>query len=146
MHEELPIFHMLLSESEKCMINTTDKPTVLIVDDEMNFAESLQMAIEDTFTVSVAGSLERAREILKYTKPAAILLDLRLPDGEGVELLRTLKECDQLPVVIVMTAFAEVESFIITRNEGAVDYFPKPLDIVKLKKVLTTELRNKNSI
>ncbi len=137
---------MSLFESEKCMINTTHKPTVMIVDDEVNFAESLQLAIEDEFTVSVAPSLECAREMLEKSMPAAILLDLRLPDGEGVELFHTLNEFGQLPVVIVMTAFAELDSFLKTRIEGAVDYFPKPLDIVKLKTVLRTELRNKNSV
>jgi DNA-binding response OmpR family regulator len=128
------------------MINTCDKPTLMIVDDERNFAESLQLAIEDTFTVSVAESLESARQILGKNMPDAILLDLRLPDGEGVELLHELKEFSQLPVVIVMTAFAEADSFIKTRIEGAIDYFPKPLDIVKLKRVLRIELRKKNSV
>jgi DNA-binding response OmpR family regulator len=137
---------MSLSESEKCMISATYKPTVMIVDDEMNFAESLQLAIEDEFSVTLAPSLECAREMLEKSMPAAILLDLRLPDGEGIELLHTLNEFGQQPVVIVMTAFAELDSYIKTRIEGATDYFPKPLDIVKLKKVLRTELRNKNSI
>ncbi len=128
------------------MFNTTDKPTVMIVDDDLNFAESLQLAIEDEFAVSVAANLERAREILQNSMPDAILLDLRLPDGEGAELLRELKGFSQLPVVIVMTAFAQVDSFIKTRTEGAIDYFPKPLDILKLKRVLRIELRKKNSI
>ncbi len=127
------------------MISTTNKPTIMIVDDELNFAESLQLAIEDEFTVCVAPSLECAREMLEKSMPAAILLDLRLPDGEGFELLHTLNDFGQLPVVIVMTAFAELDSFIKTKIEGAIDYFPKPLDIVKLKKVLRTELRNKSS-
>jgi len=122
------------------MINTDDKPTLMIVDDERNFTESLQMALEDAFTVAVAGSLERAREVLKNSMPAAILLDLRLPDGEGVELLRELKAFSRLPIVIVMTAFATADSFMQARQEGAVDYFTKPLDISKLKRVLRTEL------
>lgn len=135
---------MRLSENEKGAINTTDKPTLLIVDDERNFAESLRLAIEDAFTVSVAGSLESARRILKDNMPASILLDLRLPDGEGVELLRELKESSRQPVVIVMTAFATADSFIKAQHEGAVDYFAKPLDISKLKRVLGTELKKRS--
>jgi DNA-binding NtrC family response regulator len=57
------------------MINIVDKPTLMIVDDERNFTESLQPVIENSFTVSVAGSLERAREVLKNSILAAILLD-----------------------------------------------------------------------
>ncbi len=131
---------MHLSRIENNMINTGDKPTLMIVDDEQNFAESLQLAIEDAFTVFVAGSLKNAREVLKNKMPDAILLDLRLPDGEGIELLREMKEFSRLPVVIVMTAFAAVDSYIKMRQEGAVDYFSKPLDILKLKRVLKIEL------
>jgi len=122
------------------MINATIKPTLLIVDDEQNFAESLQLAIEDAFTVFVAGSLAHAREVLKKIMPAAILLDQRLPDGECGELLRELREFSRVPVVFIMTAYATVDSFIKTKNEGAVDYFPKPLDISQLKKALRIEL------
>jgi two-component system response regulator AtoC len=131
---------MHLSVNEKSMINTVDKPTLMIVDDERNFTESLRLAMEDAFTVSVAGSLECAREVLKNSMPDAILLDLRLPDGEGVELLNELKEFSRRPVVIIMTAFATVDSAKKARHEGAVDYFTKPLDILKLKSVLRTEL------
>jgi DNA-binding response OmpR family regulator len=125
------------------MINTTDKPTLLIVDDEQNFAESLKLAIEDAFTVFVAGSLAHAREILKSGVPAAILLDLRLPDGECSDFLRELREFSRLPVVFIMTAYTSVDSFITTQSEGAVDYFPKPLDILQLKKALRIELEKR---
>ncbi len=125
------------------MLNTADKPTLMIVDDEQNFAESLRLAIEDAFTVFVAGSIDSARKALKRIMPAAILLDLRLPDGEGIELLQELRESSQLPIVIIMTAFATVDSFIRTRCEGAVDYFPKPLDISRLKRVLRIELEKR---
>ncbi len=119
------------------------KPTLMIVDDEQNFTESLQLAIEDEFAVSIAGNLESARAALRRSIPAAILLDLRLPDGEGTELLQELRNSNLHPVVIVMTAYATADSFIKTRHEGAVDYFPKPLDIPKLKRVLRIELRRR---
>ena len=122
------------------MINKAAKPTLMIVDDELNFSESLRMAIEDIFAVTVAGSLERAREVLKNNIPAVILLDLRLPDGEGIELLRELRGFRRLPIVFIMTAYATVDSFIRTQTEGVADYFPKPLDILQLKKALRIEL------
>jgi DNA-binding response OmpR family regulator len=125
------------------MVNAADKPTLLIVDDEPNFAESLRLAIEDAFTVSIVGSLAHAREVLKSSMPAAILLDLRLPDGESCELLREIRELSRLPVVFIMTAYTTVDSFIKTQNEGAVDYFPKPLDISQLKAALRIELRKR---
>ena len=136
---------MRSSEYELGAFNTTEKPTLMIVDDEQNFAESLRMAIEDTFTVSVAVSLERARQILKNGVPDVILLDLRLPDGYGVELLNELEGYSRLPIVIVMTAFATVDSFIRTQQGGAVDYFNKPLDIAELKRVIKIELKRRAS-
>ncbi len=125
------------------MGNNAYKAAVLIVDDEKNFTESLKLAIEDAFTVSDAGSLRLAREILKENAPDAILLDVRLPDGEGIELLRELRESGQMPVVIVMTAHATVENAVKALKEGAVDYFTKPLDIDKLKRELGVCLENR---
>jgi two-component system response regulator AtoC len=127
------------------MVNTFNKPTLMIVDDERNFTESLRLAIEDDFTVSVAGSLEHARELLKNSMPDAILLDLRLPDGEGVDLLDDLKTFSRQPVVIIMTAYATVDSLIKTRQEGVIDYFSKPLDLLQLKRVLKMELAKKSN-
>jgi DNA-binding NtrC family response regulator len=125
------------------MGNFTSKPTIMIIDDEQNFSESLLLAIEDEFTVSRVASLELAREALKTVSPHAILLDLQLPDGEGIELLRELKKASRLPIVIVMTAYATADSIVKARSEGAVDYFIKPIDIEKLKVELRINLKNR---
>jgi two-component system response regulator AtoC len=124
-------------------MNFPDKPTLMIVDDEQNFTESLQLAIEDEFAVFVAGSLESARQALKKFQPAAVLLDLRLPDGDGLELLDDLNKLAKLPVVVVMTAYTSVESIVKALSEGAVDYFIKPLNIEKLKSELKKNLQSK---
>ncbi|HUI45383.1 MAG TPA: response regulator [Nitrospirota bacterium] len=120
-----------------------NKPTVLIVDDERNFAESLKLAIEDAYEVSYADSLRQEREILNGSNPDALLLDVRLPDGEGIELLHELKESGRRPVVIVMTAHATVENAVMALKEGSVDCFTKPLDIDKLKRELSLYLENR---
>jgi len=119
------------------------KPTLMIVDDEQNFTESLQLAIEDEFTISVVGSLESARQILKRFQPAAVLLDLRLPDGDGLDLLHDLNKLTKLPVVVVMTAHMSVESIERAMSEGVVDYCTKPLNIEKLKLELKKNIQRK---
>jgi DNA-binding NtrC family response regulator len=126
------------------MNENEQKPSLLIVDDEANFRESLAMVLEDNFTVILAGSLARAREELVLRVPDTILLDIRLPDGEGVELLHELKSCRQMPVVIVMTAHATVECAVKSLREGAVDYVTKPFDIDKLKRELAVYLENRS--
>ncbi len=118
------------------------KPTILIVDDERGFAESLQLALEDEFVVLKAYSLKGAKEILKCISPAVILLDVRLPDGHGLDLLTELKMAEVPSVVVIMTAYSTVETFIGATNEGAADYLTKPLNIGNLKEVLKTRLEN----
>lgn len=125
------------------MSNHNYKPYLIIVDDEPHFSESLQMAMEDTFKISTAPSLGSARELLKEKIPDAVLLDMKLSDGSGIDFLRELKEINPMPVVIVMTAYAAIDNAVTALKEGAVDYFTKPLDIEKLKRELNVYLENK---
>ncbi|HEX8949286.1 MAG TPA: sigma-54 dependent transcriptional regulator, partial [Dissulfurispiraceae bacterium] len=119
------------------------KPYLIIVDDEPNFSESLQMALEDAYAVAKAHSIADAREALRGKSPDAVLLDVMLPDGNGLDFLRELKEAGPATVVIVMTAHATVDNAVAALKEGAVDYFTKPLDIEKLKRELNVYLENK---
>lgn len=119
------------------------KPYLMIVDDEPYFSESLQMALEDTFKISTASSLDTARKLLKENLPDAVLLDVRLPDGDGIDFIRELKEINPMPVVIVITAYATIDNAVTAIKEGAVDYFTKPLDIEKLKRHLNVYLENR---
>lgn len=125
------------------MRNHNYTPYLIIVDDEPHFSESLQMAMEDTFKISTAPSLGSARELLKEKIPDAVLLDIKLPDGNGIDFLRELKGINPMPVVIVMTAYATIDNAVTALKEGAVDYFTKPLDIEKLKRELNVYLENK---
>ncbi|MFI5293560.1 MAG: sigma-54-dependent transcriptional regulator [Thermodesulfovibrionales bacterium] len=125
------------------MHNDNSKPHVTIIDDEPHFSESLRMALEDTFEISVVGTLKGARESLKERIPDAILLDMRLPDGDGIEFLQGIIDLNPMPVVIVMTAYATVENAVMALKDGAVDYFIKPLDIERLKRELNVHLENR---
>ncbi|MGD1075659.1 MAG: sigma-54 dependent transcriptional regulator [Thermodesulfovibrionales bacterium] len=121
----------------------SSKPYVTIIDDEPHFSESLRMALEDTFEISVVGTLKGARESLRERIPDAILLDMRLPDGDGIEYLQGIKDIKPIPVIIVMTAYATVENAVMALKDGAVDYFIKPFDIEKLKRELNVYLENR---
>lgn len=125
------------------MHSYNSKPYVIVIDDEPHFSESLQMALEDNFEILVVGTLKGARESLKDRIPDAILLDVRMPDGNGINFLQEMKDIKPMPVVIVMTAYATVENAVRALKEGAVDYFVKPLDIEKLKRELNLYLENR---
>ncbi len=125
-------------------MNHPEKPALLIVDDEQNFTESLQLAIEDEYTVLVAGSLAGARQMLGSHLPDAILLDLMLPDGDGLELFHDIKKLAKPPIVIIMTAYASLDSYVKAVGKGSVKYFTKPLNIAKLKQELHKHIENRN--
>lgn len=120
------------------------RPHILIIDDEPNFSESLKLALEDDFAIETAGSLNNARALLDKLVPAAVLLDIRLPDGDGISFLKELKTINPLPVIMLMTAFARVDDAVTALKEGADDYFTKPIDIEKLKRELNVYFENRS--
>jgi len=120
------------------------KPSILIIDDEANFRESLQLALEGSYDIKTASNIQDAVKAVKESTPDAVLLDVRLPDGEGTDMLSELKKLNPMPVTIVMTAYATLDNAVKALKEGAADYFVKPLEIEKLKRELDIYLENKS--
>ena len=103
--------------------------TILIVDDEIRLCEVLQLALEQKgYEVKLANNGEQALSLLKNTTIDLVLSDIRMPGMNGLDLLKTVKETDVTIPVILMTAFATVESAITALREGAYDYLLKPFD------------------
>lgn len=122
---------------------TNQNPRALIVDDEENFAESLALALDDMFDISIANSLESARQRLAEQTYVIILLDVRLPGGNGVDYLQEFKALQPNTVIVMLTAHATVENAVAALKLGASDYFTKPIDIPKFKRELTVLLENR---
>src|ERR1041385_1359697 len=113
----------------------------LFIDDDVDFLEGVaEIAAQEGFAVTVAHSLEQARAHLAKGPADLVLVDLNLPDGHGIDLLRELKETSSSDVVIVSGA-ATVDSAIEALRLGALDYLTKPLDNRRLKAVLANVLR-----
>jgi len=105
----------------------TDAPIILIVEDDDGARRALGELLEaDGFAVREAATLAAAREAAIASDVAAILLDLRLPDGDGQELL-VERGAGHVPI-IVMTAFGSGSRAIEAMRAGAYDYVQKPLD------------------
>ena len=116
-------------------------PHALIVDDDPHAAEALADLVADQgFTTATAGSLQGARDLLG-SDPDVILLDLVLPDGSGIELLRDSMVRNADTQVIVITGHASLESSIEAMRHGATDYLLKPINLLQLRGVLSRVAR-----
>jgi DNA-binding response OmpR family regulator len=120
--------------------------TILVVEDEPQVAASLRDLLErEGYAVRLAGSLAEARRALTASEsPAdsidAMLLDWRLPDGEGIDLLKELRKTSELPVLMV-TARVEVIDRVLGLEIGADDYVTKPVEPRELLARLKVRLR-----
>jgi two-component system, NtrC family, response regulator AtoC len=113
----------------------------LFVDDDADFLEGVALIAEqEGFAVSGARSLQDAREQLAAAPADLVVVDLFLPDGDGLSLLRELKETGNTDVIMV-SGMATVDSAIEALRLGALDYLTKPLDNRRLKAVLANVLR-----
>src|SRR6266550_4473422 len=108
----------------------------LIVDDDPDVVDWLQeVARMEGFTVARAHSIRDARIELGRQRPDVLLTDLRLPDGEGIELMRELEKPEATEVIIV-TGHATVDSAVAALRAGASDYLVKPADLDRVQAVL----------
>ena len=108
----------------------------LIVDDDPDVVDWLQeVARMEGFTIARALSLREARIELGRQKPDVLLTDLRLPDGEGIELVRELEKPEATEVIVV-TGHATVDSAVAALRAGASDYLVKPADLERVQAVL----------
>ncbi|HWA75615.1 MAG TPA: sigma-54 dependent transcriptional regulator [Polyangiaceae bacterium] len=120
------------------------KPTVLIVDDDRSFRILTETALAgEGFDVRSAATLRKAREELDGGAPDVVILDRRMPDGDGIALLQELNATSSLVTpVIVVTAYGDIDSAVAAMQGGAVDYLTKPINVadllIKIHKVLET--------
>jgi two-component system, repressor protein LuxO len=113
---------------------------VLVVEDSPAVLELVTRQLADlSYPVRGAGTLAEARQVLAGTvPPIAVLLDLRLPDGDGMELLRELRAGPTDPAIIVMTAHGSINGAIDAMRDGADDFLVKPFAAARL--LTTTRL------
>jgi DNA-binding NtrC family response regulator len=105
------------------------KISILIVDDEESVRDSLyNWFIEDGYTVECAENANRALSILENAQFDIILADIKMPGMDGLEMLRRIKLLKSDSIVIVMTAFATVDTAVQALKDGAFDYVTKPFD------------------
>lgn len=118
-------------------VSTQPAPTILIVDDDPDISLVLQDLLEHAgYCVQVAGTGADALAKVKAESFSAVLLDLMLPDMDGLSVLTLLKELDPVLPVIMLTAFVEVAKKHASLTEGAFGYLTKPYDGEEVKALI----------
>ncbi len=118
--------------------------TVLVVDDELSMREMLSIVLRrEGYDVVLADSGKAAVEILRRRPVDLLISDIRMPDMDGVEVLRAAKQIDAAIICIMITAFKSTESAVEALRLGAHDYLDKPFDIEQLKKKVRRALERR---
>jgi len=115
---------------------------VLVVDDEADIRELLELSlVRMGLGVETAGNIADAKQLLATHTFSLCLTDMRLPDGEGIELVRHIcSHCADLPVAVI-TAFGSAENAVAALKSGAFDYLTKPMSLDQLRTLVKSALR-----
>ena len=116
--------------------------TVLVVDDEADIRELLELTLlRMGLAVASAASVAEASALLKAQRFDLCLTDMRLPDGDGLELVRHIGEhCSDLPVAVI-TAYGSAENAVAALKAGAFDYLSKPVSLEQLRTLVKSALK-----
>jgi DNA-binding NtrC family response regulator len=121
------------------------KSSILVVDDDPSVREALRIMLQDVYhPILVASSFEALEKIQKLPVIDLALLDINMPDEDGIETLRKMKEIDPNVEVIMVTANRTAEAAMKTIKYGAYDYVTKPFDINELTVIINRALEKRN--
>src|SRR4030043_154605 len=128
-------------------IGKSMKPSILIVDDDDVMQETLSDVLKKRgYEIFSVGSGNGALSVIKKNIIDLILLDMKLPDVDGLEVLKKIKEFDTEILVIMMTAVSDVQTAVSAMKSGAYDYINKPFELDELKLLIEKGLETKSLI
>jgi len=116
---------------------------VLLVEDDASVVASLRLFLKSDYEVHSASTVSSGVNLFKNLQPSLVVLDLRLADGDGLDVLREIRSINPVAPVIVLTGYASMKTAEESLRLGASDYLHKPFDGYKLKSriiELTTEV------
>ena len=121
-------------------ISKFDDKSLLIVDDDNPFRERLARAMEKKgFIVSQAESVKKGIMSIKDKKPAFAVVDLRLGDGNGLEVVKEIQNNNTKSRIIMLTGYGNIPTAVAAIKEGAIDYLSKPADADDVEKALLAD-------
>ncbi len=118
-------------------INEFEDKSLLIVDDDNPFRQRLARAMEKKgFIVTQAEGVKEGIDSLKAKKPAFAVIDLRLNDGNGLEVVKEIQNLNQKSRIIMLTGYGNIPTAVAAVKHGAIDYLAKPADADDVEKAL----------
>ena len=114
--------------------------SLLIVDDDNPFGERLARAMEKKgFIVTQAESVKKGINSINVNKPAFAVVDLRLNDGNGLEVVKKIQSSNINSRIIMLTGYGNIPTAVAAIKEGAIDYLAKPADADDVEKALLAD-------
>jgi DNA-binding NtrC family response regulator len=119
-----------------------DTQKILIVDDEAPFRLALRRLLEKKFLVVEAETGAKGLQLAYREEPDLVLLDVALPDANGLEILSQFKELRPSPTVVMITAYEQIKDVVTAIKRGAFDYLVKPVDLDEFELTIQTALEH----
>ncbi|MDQ6881440.1 MAG: response regulator [Pseudomonadota bacterium] len=118
---------------------------VLVVEDDREIRSMMQSALGvEGFDVQTAVSISEARALLQHATPDVLVLDLGLPDGDGVDLVHHIRKRSPLPILVVSARHQEAQKVLLL-DAGADDYLTKPFSVAELLARIRVALRHRGT-
>ena len=125
-------------------ISNLEDKSLLIVDDDNPFRDRLARAMEKKgFSVSQAEGVKKGIDLIKSKKPAFAVVDLRLGDGNGLEVVKELQLSNSNCKIIMLTGYGNIPTAVAAIKQGAIDYLAKPADADDVEKALLADPNKK---
>ena len=120
-----------------------DMNKITIIDDDESICKTLELHLKrNGYDVSFAHTGGEGIKMVSENEPQIVILDIRLPDTDGIEVLRQLKSIDNNKYIIMITAFQDMETTIKAMQEGAFEYIHKPISIDELDRAVDNAVRS----
>lgn len=118
---------------------------ILVVDDDITFSKIIESFLKrNGYAIEICHNIENARKQLLTGGFDLVLLDYRLPDGNGIDVLTFIKEKYLSPIVIIMTSFNDVRTAVSALRSGALDYITKPVNQEELLMIISEATAHSN--
>ena len=134
----------MISQPALQKLSDFEDKSLLIVDDDNPFRQRLARAMEKKgFTVTQAESVKAGIETVKIKSPAFAVVDLRLNDGNGLEVVKEIQKVNINSRIIMLTGYGNIPTAVAAIKEGAIDYIAKPADADDVEKALLADPNQK---